>query len=558
MRPHSFLPNSSLTMRALFSLLAVTILCFPFSRAAGDSSPKPRQIIERGIAAMGGQERLKSITTRQVFGSIQRMRDGAVGRYEIATVFPSSYYSRIEFGAEFEQTAFNRISAYEWSSANGLRNLKDDDLTLARLYADFQNGFWYHDEAQRLSGATKFLLRAAFGVGFFLPTDEAKRNQTPLTMAAATDSVMFEFEQKLKTALYFDKTSGRLIAEELTEEVARTGQTALHKEVFIYDDFRAIDGILKPHFIRLLRDGTTYEIKVERIVYNETIAPAKFDMPPPTQPHLLPLHEIVEKAKAKQELFLRAYDTFQYDDKYRYCATVERSSSEPDYLPTEACRDRTTVTEVSYYRGFPLRRIIEDSWRNEVYLPSEQRRVKKERAKIDKLIAEKTKSGELPQAFGSALQHPGLLEYTDGSWGVNIYLTLQHAAFRNLRREQVAERSFYVLDYFPPTLSSKPRTERERYLTEHGGRLWIDAQDFAVSRLETFAIRLPIPKKTYGFSDFYGIPPGKFIHESVLEQSPLCEGLWLPASAKGYGETTFSNYRQNGLPLKCSKEKPTN
>lgn len=87
--------KASLAARALFLVATIFVV------ATVAQSPKPRQILERGVAAMGGKEKLKAIRSRHAIGTIKRLQDGAIGRYELITQFPGRFYLRMEFGAEF-------------------------------------------------------------------------------------------------------------------------------------------------------------------------------------------------------------------------------------------------------------------------------------------------------------------------------------------------------------------------------------------------------------------------------------------------------------------------
>ena len=367
------------------------------SAQSNSSKLSPRQVLDRGVIAMGGKEKLKAVTSRQAFGSIKRLKDGAIGSYEVITQYPDSYFSRIAFGDEFEQTAMNRISAYEWSSGNGLKPLREGEFGHLRLHSEYQNGYWYHDELQRASGLGKFILRAAFGVGFVIPMDDAKRNKIASQFGKPMDSILFDHGQALQASLYFDSTSGRLAAEERKEVIQVGDHYTDRKELFLYDDFKTVDGIIEPHLILFTRDKEEYEIRLDKIVFNQAIDPVKFDVPIQAQSDVPVLTEVIAKATRNQESFLSIYDQFQYDDKYKYCG-YESSSS--DDISSSSCSDRTMVTEVSYYRGFPVYLTIRDSW-GKTSIDKEYKRQQKAKNKLDKIISEKLKKGVMPAELKS-------------------------------------------------------------------------------------------------------------------------------------------------------------
>lgn len=448
----------------------------------------------------------------------------------------------------FEQVALNRISAYAWNSANGLKSLPDDELSYLRSLAEYQNGYWYRDEFQRmLFGKTKLLFGIlSSGALFFVPMDDAKRNKAPIQLNKPADSVAFNSLSGLSAALYFDRATGRLSAEELTGSFQREHRPITRRELFTYDDYRAIDGVLEPHVIQYTRDNTAYEIRLERVVYNQTIDPSKFDVPSETQVGLPSLIEVLTKATANQEKLLGTYDQYQYEERYDGCDQMPDS----DGNIGSGCWNHQTTRTMSFYRGFPVRRLDYDSWER-LNSDKEARRYAETISKIDQIIAKKTRPGKVPNDANTPLEHPGLVEFTDEGWGKAIYAALKQSNFRNYRRQRVAERECLAID-FSHISSDSPSIEQS-------GTLWLDAKDFVVYRLTRQWMRLPkfqngaykVGALDFDARDF----PGRLQSPTTFEQIPICEAFWLPKLVKGHGETTFANYRRDGKMIACT-DKP--
>ena len=531
-----------LTLTAQFIGMTIFV-CGVVTLAQPAKPPNPRQILDRGVIAMGGKEKLKAIRSRHAVGTIKRLSDGATGRYELITQFPSWYFSRLELGAEFEQVALNRLSAYEWSSAHGVRNLHDEELYALCSLAEYKNGYWYRDEIQRMSGKARLLFGAvSFGAFFFVPMDDARRNHAPLQLNKPLHSVTFDSLSSLYASLYFDQADGRLAAEELIGSFRVKDQLHDRKELFVYDDYRPVDGVLEPHFIQYTKDNAKYEIRLERVVHNQFYAESKFDVPPETQTGLPPLADVLAKATVSQEKLLSSYDQFQYLEKYLGCETWTDS----DGNETSPCRERKITRTVNFHRGFPVKRLDYDSWYR-LNPNKEQRRFEKEISKVDRIIAEKARQGKMPKDANAPLQHPGLLEFGHWGWGKAVYEALKQSTFRNYRRDTIAGRECFAIDF------SQLKANRSAH--EQAGTLWIDAKEFVVYRMDSYSIRLPNPGtppyKAGAFDYMTQSFPGRLAAAREFVQAPVCEGLWLPKSYKDDGKITFTLYERNGKPLPC-------
>lgn len=500
------------------------------------AQPNPRQILDRGVVAMGGKEKLKAITSRQVVASVKRLHDGAVGRYELVTQYPTQFYYRLSVSNEFEQAGFNGITGYGLTSATPLKLFNEKDANLISAEAIYRNGYWYHDEHQRMSPGMKAVW-AVFSLGFSLlvNVDSVRFENEERANNRVLHGVRFnqqDFETDFRA--YFDQTTGRLAREELS--------FGKRLEIYSYDNYQAVNGILEPHTIRLKRANEEYEIKVEKIIYNQTIDRSKFEVPAETQAGMPPLSEVLGKAIAYQEKMLRLYDQFLYEEKYEGCDSSRYDDG--DDTMNSGCWDHRTTETVSFHKGFPVRWLEYDSWKERMKDKYRTKYFADQVREVEKIIAKKIKQGTWPPSSNDPLQHPGLREFTYDRWGVGIYEALTQSRLSNYRHQTIDERDCYAVDFV--------RTDTKHPSFEEVGTVWIDAKELIAYRMTEYEKTIPRFHKGIYKVDYLEL--GRSASPWIVVQAPICEGFWLPKSAKGHGETVFTNYRWKGREVTCAQK----
>ncbi len=502
--------------------------------------PNPRQILDRGVAAMGGKEKLKAITSRQVFASVKRLHDGATGRYELLTQYPSQFYYRLAIGNEFEQAGFNGITGYGLTSATPLTLFNEKDANLIYAEAIYRNGYWFHDEHQRMSGGTKALLAVvSAGITLFANFDSVKFEGEEQVNGRVLQGVRFnlrDFDTDVRA--YFDQANGRLAREELT-----FGKLA---ETYFYDDYRAVNGILEPHTIRLKRGTDEYEIKVERILYNQPLALAQFELPAGSYSGLPAITDLIAQARAHQQKILTNYDQFTYERLFKftdsYC--IENSSGPEDCTYF----DRQQQFDVMFYRTYPMLIITADDHNdiNSRFLrkpldpvEAREKRIREARSKIDLLFKNKPQSAP----------NEGLKKL-DGAWGRDVMAVLQYAQFSNIRPATREGRACYAIDFLP---APERDYGDDNFVKQAAGTIYVDAQtQFVVYML------------VHGTQKMQNRHVPIVLYTSATRtQAPICDGLWLPTSAERplrstfwrgerFDTITYCNYQLNGQPLTCT------
>lgn len=500
------------------------------------AEPNPRQILDRGVVAMGGKEKLKAITSRQVFASVKRMHDGATGRYELLTQYPTQFYYRLSVGNEFEQAGFSGITGYGLTSETPLKLFNEKDAHLISAEATYRNGYWYHDEHQRLSGGMKALLAVVTaGVTLFANFDSVKFEGEETVNGRALQGVRFnlyDFNTDLRA--YFDQASGRLVREEM--------MFGKRLEIYSYDDYRAVNGLLEPHLIRLKRGSDEYEIRIEKILYNQPVPLAKFEIPAGSYANLPALSDLLAKARANQQTLLRNYDQFTYERFFKFtdssCTENSSGSQDCEYF------DRQQLYDVTFYRAYPML-IIKDDDRKDINgrflrkpldpVEARQKRITEARSKIDVLAKSKPNDG---------------LKKLDGAWGRDVLTVLQYASFSNLRPATREGRDCWAIDFFP---APEREYNEDNFVKQTAGTIYVDTQTNFVVQLVAHGTEKVQGRRV----------PVVLYTTAERTQAPICDGLWLPTKAFGalrggfwsgerFDEIAYSKYHFNGQPLNCA------
>lgn len=529
------------------SLLAIVVLLFPPATTplaqTKPLEPNPRQILDRGVAAMGGKEKLKAITSRQVFGTIKRLHDGAVGRYELLTQYPVQFYYRISFGQEFEQAAFSGITGYGMTSETPIKYFNDEDANLIFAEANYRNGYWYHDERQRLSGGAKAAIAVlTAGISLFAKFDSVKFEGEERTNGRVLQGVRFNLDDvATDVRAYFDQATGHLAREEMA-----FGNLL---EIYTYDDYRVVNGVLEPHLLHLKRGADEYEIKVEQIIHNQPLEFARFETPAGLHNKLPALADILTKTRANQETLLRNYDQFTYERVFDF---TDQTCTE-DSMGNSSCEsfDRQQIFDVLFHRGYPLLVITADDHKNinfslgralfgRLLDPAEARekRIREGKQRIDLLLKQN------PQRASEGLQK------LDAGWGRNIAAVLRHAQFSNLRPTTHNQRPAYAVDFMP---APEGNYGKEGFVKQIAGVLYIDAEDYFVAQMETWETTRIAGRRVPMLDNW----------STRRTQTRICPALWLPTEVaaplpfkffggESFNKITYRNYRLNGQPLNCN------
>lgn len=225
----------------------------PSAALANDPSrPSADPILEKYLAAAGGVEALKKVTTRVEKGSV------SMGGHQLAIeIFAQAPDKRVSF---LHLPGGDNITAYD-GHAGWLGNPGRPPQPMGPSEAD----------GAQLDADLYFPARlkeifAEFHVG---PDDTIDGRDVSLVEGLRAP--------KPPVRLYFDKQSGLLV------RMVRYGDSplGLNPTQIDYADYRDAGGVKIPYRWRIARPGGHFTIQVDHVEQNVPIDPAKFEAPPP-------------------------------------------------------------------------------------------------------------------------------------------------------------------------------------------------------------------------------------------------------------------------------------
>jgi len=278
-------------------------------------------------------------------------------------------------------------------------------------------------------------------------------------------------------------------------------------------DYRAENGILEPHRLRVSTDSGELTYLLQSAKYNVGISDAEFEAP-----RSLENVDVVA--------LLREVGKNQDD--------VEKRVTEYSYIQKETDREITSKGElkketVKVYEVFPLanrapiEKLISE---NGVSLSGERAAKEEKRVQEELLKAEREKEKDERDAARRRAEQQkknkeaGREENDDPE----ISQFLQVCEFVSPRRERFGDRDTIVFD-FRPRPGFKPSNRNESLIAKLVGAMWVDPVDKQVIRLEA---RLAEGFKMAG-GLLLSLKPGAAM---VMEQTRMAGGVWLPRFAQ--------------------------
>jgi hypothetical protein len=220
-------------------------------------------------------------------------------------------------------------------------------------------------------------------------------------------------------------------------------------------------------------------------------------------------------------------------------------------------RERVTVAEVYPQFGESVRKVIsrdgvtlsaEDSEKEfkravEGFKKSEQETAKR-RAQMAKQQGAPPTAPD-PKAiatFGPVWGFSYRSGLSSGTFVLSLSNFLHAGEFYNPRREQFHDRAAIVLD-FRPRADFTPASDTQKPYTKLAGRIWIDAADKQIMRVEARPVPEALKKK-----DGTSLAPEPWV---VIEQTRLPDGRWKESLI--YLNTTADKDVFNGVSLNISE-----
>lgn len=462
------------------SIKSFAFLLVFFTLSFGVSAQSPSKILKQAEKALGGAKALQAVRSAKKTGTITRISDGVSGSFSMETSQPNLYHSRYEIGGFETESGYNGKSGWQRDSRGGLSTLTGNASLGFQAEAAFRNALWlnYKKEKSKIVSGGKTNI------------DGKPANVVLLNTAKG-----------IVIKLYFDALTNLPIREEIP-----SGETSKN---FSYGDYRKIGGVMQPFEIKLTIGTEAFNIKLDDIKINESIAKAEFDFPKTSAEPLPEIATLIKQLQENEDKVEKILDTYSFVQK-----SIKREIGKDGIL-----RETGSETfQLSFYKGNRIRRLIEKD--GKTLSKGDQEDADKDAQKrveeIEKQIAKK----EAKEARQTASGTPS----GEGE-RVSIAEVLRASNLTNPRRERFRGRDVIVFDFEPnPAFDFKNAKSILKFFGKTAGVMWIDEKDQQVARLEAFLF------------DSYKIGGGMVAKlkkgaSFTLEQERINDEIWLPSSA---------------------------
>ena len=476
--------------RGIFLLFVTLAACVPTALAQGTGLPKKlpsvEKIVDSYLKAVGGKKAVAAQrdATYEWIVELNGQPIGAtnqsIGTARTLRKAPASERFELTFGNGQIISGTNARSAWEISLDNRLRTLTNLEAATAKLQTTLA--------ASRLIDFKKSnVLARVLSLGD-LGSEPAYIVEFS-TRAGARVHYYFSIKTKLITKITSDAKKTRLS----------------------FEDYRAENGLLEPHRVRMNLDGSgELTLVLQSVKYNTGIDDQLFD--PPGATEKLDITSLLLEVASNQD-------------------ATENRVAEYSFKQTETDREINSKGElkkqtVKVYEVYPLpnrEAVVKLISENGVPLSAERAAKEDKRVQEEFLKAERDKEKDEQEAAKRKADREKKKKNNDDA-DPTISMFLRACDFVSPRRERFEGRESIVFD-FRPRAGFKPKTREVSLIAKLVGVLWIDPTDKQVMRLEA---RLAEGFKIAG-GLVASLKPGAGI---VMEQTRMEQGVWLPRFAQ--------------------------
>ena len=388
---------------------------------------------------------MKAIRARRAKGKITRLSDGASGSYLVQAEAPGFYAESFDLNGFEIMSGYNGKSGWTRNSKDGLRTLTGEASRDFQAEAVFKNSRWLNFKQDKAKIA-------------FL-------NQTNLNGKTA-NVLLLTTAKGVQIKLFFDAASGLLLREEIP------GDT--HRKFSDYGDYRKVGGVFEPFLIATNIDGEAYEIRLDEITHNQTVAKSVFDFPQISNAPLPDIKTLLTEIRDNTEKIDRLLENYSF--------TATRIDREIDKAGNLVEKGAETVS-FSFYKSFRITRLLAKNGKplSADEQADEDKKVEKQVREIEERIAQKEKRQQERERDISAGKTGAYEE--DENQRITLSDALRGSLLVNPRRERLRGRDVIVFDY-EPNPNYKPRTRFEKVFALCSGAVWVDADDKQIIRLE--------------------------------------------------------------------------
>jgi len=240
-----------LTLRTGFALVVVAGLIGTLS-AQTPALPTVDQVIDKYVAAMGGQAAFEKLTSRVATGTIELPDFGMNGTVRLTEKAPNKSLVQVEMPGMMIREGTDGVVAWDENPQTGLREKSGTEL------AEAKRGSTFNLEIKLKSVYPKMTVtgREQIGVRPVIVIEAVPADGSP-------------------AKLFFDADSGLLLKQSSSRQ---TEQGPIAFDNF-YEDYRTQDGIKQPFTIRQVTPQFSSVIKINDMKHNVTVDDAIFKKP---------------------------------------------------------------------------------------------------------------------------------------------------------------------------------------------------------------------------------------------------------------------------------------
>ena len=469
-------------VRLLFALLIIGGVSH-LSLAQNNSAPPKKlpsadKIVDKYLKAIGGKKTAASHTDA-TYEWIVQLNDRAIGTARTQRKAPASERSELTFGNGQIISATNARSAWELGLDNRLRTLTGPESAAAKLRAAL-------DSSRLINFKKANVLARVLSLGDL----------------ASEPAYIVEFSMRngARFHYYFSVKTG--LITKITGDVRNTR--------VLFDDYRATQGIVEPHRLRMNVDGSgELTLLLHSVKYDTGIDDRVFD--PPAATETLDVAELIREVGRNQD---------ELEDRVSEYAFKQTETDREINGKGERKKETIKVYEVyPLPNREPVQKLISE---NGVPLPPERAAKEDRRVQEEFLKAEREKEKDAKKVAERRAEREK--KRNESKEGTEISPFLRACEFVSPRREMLSGREAIVFD-FRPRAGFRPKNREESLIAKLIGVMWIDPVDKQVIRLEA---RLAEGFKMAG-GLLVSLKPGAAL---VIEQTRMVQGVWLPRFAQ--------------------------
>jgi hypothetical protein len=240
-------------MKRLASIVLVGLVaaCAALS-AQTPALPTVDQVLEKYLAAMGGQAAFDKITSRTAKATIEIPDMGITGAMTMTEKAPNKALVVVEIAQMTVREGTDGVVAWDENPQPGLREKAGLEL------AEYKRGSIFNIETK-------------------LKTAYPKMNVTGRDTVNGRPAIVIDAipEQGSPVKIFFDSETGLILKQAGSRE---TPEGPITFESF-YDDYRAVDGIKQPHTLRQVTSRFTSVIRITEMKHNVPVDDALFRKP---------------------------------------------------------------------------------------------------------------------------------------------------------------------------------------------------------------------------------------------------------------------------------------